>query len=639
MKKILLLFLLSFCLISCGSTDENNQKEDDTIGEVETVIPPTIEDLVTVLPSPNPNTPTPEDTLGVIKGCSAKYKSNPTSEPDINKQLHTINPLGNITTVWDYYRGDDVVVAVIDSGFDYNHPEFTDLDGNLRITENSVYIYTDSNKKVQKRVGIEHVGITDGDSHGTMCAGILGSSVNNYGITGIAPNCKLMLIKIDKKSSSFAEAFRYAADNGAKIISTSLGTYPNPSGETYGDVIFPAGEDISKTFNSSIEYAYNKGVTIIAATGNSRTTTLSYPAGCDYVIGAGGLNSGSMTQIWDNGWEGSNYNGSKVYVDVFAPSDGIYAPGFDTSTNHSTYWSDAKGTSFAAPIIAGAAALYFEKYPNKTNKDFELALKNTSVNINNYNNNKNMGWGRLDVSKLLNISEDIVNDSYNPTQKISQTATQLHVVDQSGWNLRTIHLFNMTFEEGYGYTDFEKFLTQEYGNRIPTASYDVEGVKRGWGYTDEAYIGDYYVTMGNSAHAQATTYDYYFPWWVTGFSYQIINYSNWLPEGGHTISKNYGYGKTVTATFKYANNTPSINQTIGSKKTYSMDAINVTINYIGIDKNDEVIKSSIYDYFTKKFTLKVQNKEFVGLFIDSECSILYTDSIITKDTKLYALYK
>lgn len=636
MKRILLLFLLLVCLVSCDTTANKDSKIEEnpkTVVETpteETVIPPTIE------PTP---IPTPEVNLGVIKGYSSKYKSNPTSEPMINQQIHTINPLGNISTVWDYWRGDDVVVAVIDSGFDYNHPEFKDENGNLKVAEESAFIYTDSSKNVITKVGINNVGITDGDSHGTMCAGILGSSVNKYGITGIAPNCKLMLIKIDKKSSSFAEAFKYAADNGAKVISTSLGTYPNSNGESSGDVIFPAGEDISKTFSENIEYAYQKGVTIIAATGNSRTTTPSYPAACNYVIGAGGLNSGSMTQIWDNGWEGSNFNGSKVYVDVFAPSDGIYAPGFDTSTNKSTYWSDAKGTSFSAPIIAGAAALYFEKYPNKTNRDFELALKNSSVNINSYNNNKNMGWGRLDIASLLNIEEDILTEEYSPTTTVLQNVTHLHFKDQAGWDLRTIHLFNMTFAEGYGYSDFEKFLTQEYGSRTLTNLYQVEGEKRTWGYTDEGYIGDYYVTMGNTDHAKATSYDYYFPWWVTGFTYQIVNNSNWLPEGGKTISSSIGYGKTVTTTFTYSNNTPSLTQTIGSKKTINIDAVNVEIEYIGIDKSTEIIKTSMYDYLNKEFTKTVNNKKFIGLFIDRQCSILYNDSVITKDTKLYALYK
>ena len=473
-----------------------------------------------------------------------------------------------------------------------------------------------------------------------MCAGLLGSSVNNYGITGIAPNCKLMLIKIDKKSSSFAEAFKYAADNGAKVISTSLGTYPNSKGETSGDVIFPAGEDISKTFNENIKYAYQKGVTIIAATGNSRTTTVLYPAGCDYVIGAGGLNNGSLTEIWDNGYEGSNYNGSKVYVDVFAPSDGIYAPGFDTSKNQSTYWPNAKGTSFAAPIIAGAAALYFEKYPDKTNEDFEKALKDTCVNISSYNQNKNMGWGRLDIGSLLNIEEDVINVSCNPSTTISQNITHLQIVDEEGWDFRTLHLFNMTFLDGYGYSDFEEYLIEEYGERTLTKNYQIEGTKRSWAYTDEGYIGDYYLCIGNKDHAKATNYDYYFPHWVTGFSYQIVNNSNWMPEGGNIISKNNGYLKEVSAYFWYdSDESFGLTQVVGEKKTTKIAAVTVSFEIIGVEENikDQIV--SIYDYCDFDNLASIDGKDFIGWFIDKECSILYTKGKIKEDTVLYGLYK
>lgn len=625
MRKIIL-FLLCLMLFGCSYKDNTNDKLDDNTLNVDE-------------PSNNQTIPNEDlDTsLGEIKGFSSKYSSNPTSEPSFNKQLHTINPLGDLSTVWDYYRGDDVVVAVIDSEFDYEHPEFYDSDGNSRVLDTSAYIYT-SNGKVTTKVGASYVAITGGDSHGTMCAGLLGSSVNNEGITGVAPNCKLLLIKIDKKSSSFAEAFKYAADNGAKVISTSLGTYPNPNGETGGDVIFPAGEDISKTFNASIKYAYDKGVTIIAATGNSKTTNLSYPAGCDYVIGAGGLNVGSSTQIWDNGYEGSNYNGSKVYVDVFAPSDGIYAPGFNTNTKKSTYWSDGKGTSFAAPLIAGAAALYFEKYPEKTNKDFENALKNTCVNLNSYNGNKNMGWGRIDIGKLLNIIEDVENSEITSSTTVSQTVTNLHIIDEAGWNFRTLHLFDMVFEEGYGYTDFERYLTEEYGKRTATKLYQLEGTKRTWAYTDEGYIGDYYLCVGNAAHASKTIYDYYFPWWVKGFSYQIVNNSNWVPEGGKKISSSTGYGKTVNATFT-DKNPSTLSQTIGSSKKININAIEVSFEIIGLNIKVDNQLTSVYDYFEINNLNDKNDKKFIGWFIDEECTILYTKSYLTENIVLYGLYK
>ena len=499
--------------------------------------------------SSNNSTSFNNDSISEKIPTLSKYEYHPLSEPDVNKQLITFNPMGNLNEVWNYYRGDNVLVAVIDSGFDYDHPDFINLDGTSKVSDKSCYIYTNSNNVTKVEVGREKVSITDGDSHGTMCAGLLGASVNNKGISGIAPNVDLMFIKIDKKALSMAEAFKYAADNGARVISTSLGAYPNVYGETSGDIHFPAGFNLSSAFTQNINYAYSKGVSIVAATGNSRTTTLSYPAGCDNVIGAGGLNAGSQTQIWDNGYEGSNYNGSKTYVDVFAPSDGIYAPGYDTSTNKPTYWSDAKGTSFAAPLIAGAIAMYYQKFPNHTNKDVEKALEHSCVNLSSYNNNKNMGLGRIDVGKLLNIEEDIKTLKIEASTNVEQKVTKLIINDQVGWDFRTLHLYGLTFEKGYGYYEFDKYLESIYGKRIATSSYQKEGTTHCYAYTDEGYIGDYYLCNGNTDHAKPTKYEYIFPWWVKGAYYQIVNNSNWLPEGGNSFSANNGYSKEVEASF------------------------------------------------------------------------------------------
>ena len=426
-----------------------------------------------------------------------------------------------------------------------------------------------------------------------MCAGILGSAVNGYGITGIAPNCELMLIKIDKKAYSMAEAFKYAADNGAKVISTSLGTYPNTNGQSYGDIHFKAGVDVSTIFNSNIKYAYDKGVTIVAATGNDRSTTLTYPAGCDYVIGAGGLNGGSMTEIWDEGGEGSNYNGSKTYVDVFAPSSNIYAPGYDTSKNTHTYWSGGKGTSFSAPIIAGAAALYFEKYPTKTNVDFENSLKNTCANISSYNNNKNMGYGRLCVNRLLNIEEDYESISYDKEGKIKQNATSLTIVDEAGWDLRTLHIWDINFKNGYGLSDFENYMNDFYGNRISTSSYQLEGTTKGWAYSDEGYIGDYFICIGNQDHAKATSYTYVFPHWLKGLKYQIVNKQNWIPEGGLSFNENNGYGKSINTYFWYKSSYDTgTSQVTGNAYQHEFNASILT--KIGKSTTNENV--SIYDY-------------------------------------------
>lgn len=634
MKKNILLISVLFLLASCGNANNSSNTFLSSMDNSNNVSSSEI--LSTNLSSIITSSSTPSIDIS----ANNTYDYHPLSEPEVNKQLVTFNPMGNLTNVWNYYRGDNVLVAVIDSGFDYNHPEFFNLDGTSKVSDKSCYIYTNSNNVTNVEIGKEKVAITDGDSHGTMCAGLLGASVNKKGISGIAPNVDLMLIKIDKKALSMAEAFKYAADNGAKVISTSLGAYPNSNGESTGDIHFSKGFDLSNAFNKNINYAYSKGVTIVAATGNSRTTTLSYPAGCENVIGAGGLNVGSQTQIWDNGYEGSNYNGNKEYVDVFAPSEGIYAPGFDTSNNSHTYWEDAKGTSFAAPLIAGAIAMYFQKYPNHTNKDVEKALANACVDISSYNSNKNMGLGRLDVGKLLNIEEDIEKESKTPTTSINQKATKLTIYDEEGWDFRTLHLFGLTFMEGYGYQEFDEYLEHIYGPRVTTSSYQKEGTKKCYAYTDEGYIGDYYLCNGNTDHAIATEYEYVFPWWVKGAYYQIVNNSNWLPEGGNSFNYTNGYGKEIKSYFWYDSETSyDVTQVVHDNNESTFDAITVSKTLVYNNEEIKTLKEvySIYDYYEIPNKESYQNFTFKGWFLDKEGKIPYTRRILNKDITLYGL--
>lgn len=634
-----MLLAISF-VSSCGNAGSSlpsSSQEGSSSSETSSEIPSSSEEASSEIPSSSEEPSSSEPSSSSEEPSSeipssepielnqdAKYYLNPTGEPLINEQLCTFNPLGDIHKVWDYYRGDNVKVAVIDSGFDINHPDFINEDGSSAITNDSVYISYSSTKGISKQIGRDKVNITDGDSHGTMCAGLLGARVNDYGISGIAPNVDLMLIKIDKQAHSMAEAYKYAADNGAKVVSVSLGAYPNPYGSNSGDLHYAAGVDLSEVFNESINYAYEKGVTIVAATGNDNNTKLSYPAGCDNVIGAGGLAKGSKTKKWDNGYEGSNYNASTIYVDAFAPSEGIIAPGYDYSNNEHTYWSDAKGTSFAAPIIAGAAALYFQKYPKATNLDFENALRVSCTDISSYNGNKNMGYGALNVAELLNISQDIsqIEEQYN--ENIENNVTKLHFHDEAGWDFRTLHLWGLKFEKGYGYTDFEYFLEKEYGNKINTSSYQKEGTTRGYAYTDEDYIGDYYLCLGNKDHAKPTDYVYNFPTYVKQFNYQIVNNSNWLPEGGLKVEANM-IGNTVDAYFWYKGDTDTgIVHVNSNEKAY----LSSLANEVNVYHNNNLIETILVSEFNK-FTYSKD------LYLDALKTIKYIPTYVRKNISLY----
>lgn len=327
-------------------------------------------------------------------------KANIYSDPYLAKQYY-LDQMGDIFSVWQKYRGKGVTVAVIDSAFDAYHEDFTFSNGVSKVLPTSAsFEYNGS--VVTTKVGIEHAHDKQGDPHGTFCAGVVGAGTNAKGVVGIAPDCNLMLLKTDKKPKSICEAFKYAADNGAKVVTISIGSYYDYEGDLVND-----GSNLSTVFDESISYARNKGVVICSAGGNgggsSRAAEYTYPGSCEYVIGCGGLAFNEDGKIWS----GSSYNSSSTYqfIDVFAQSEKMFG-----CTNHYeggtyyTYDGDWEGTSFASPIVAGVAALYFEKYPNSGVQQFETALFNNCMKVTSDDPNLNMsnfGYGRINASKTL----------------------------------------------------------------------------------------------------------------------------------------------------------------------------------------------------------------------------------------------
>ncbi|MBQ0138833.1 MAG: S8 family serine peptidase, partial [Kurthia sp.] len=339
-----------------------------------------------------------------------KYSTNPLLEDKFIYQHH-FNAVGDIYTAWNDYRGDEVTLAVIDSNFDVNHPEFFYSDGKSKVLDTSAS-FTYNGSKVTKQVGKQYLGNKNGDAHGTFCATVAAGSVTGKGTVGIAPNSNLLLLNVDKKPKSICEAFKYAADNGAKVITISIGSYYDYDGDLVND-----GSDLSKVFDESLSYCYSKGVVVVSAAGNGgyegRETEYTYPGSCNHVIGVGGLKYDSETKVWDK----SSYNSSSQYVfcDIFAPSDNIYS---GASFNGVQYGGGWEGTSFASPMVAGAACLYFQKYPTRSVVEFERDLYASAKSIASDNAGIYTAKGRLDIGALLDVkAEGEVSISFNVTNK------------------------------------------------------------------------------------------------------------------------------------------------------------------------------------------------------------------------------
>ena len=159
--------------------------------------------------------------------------------------------------------GEGVLVAVIDTGIDYNHDEFN---GNISpLSYNSFH----------EVVGLE--AVMDDAGHGTAVAGVIAATQNNgIGISGIAPLAELLVIKANFDNEGYfsgaaiAEGVYYAVDNGAHVINMSLGgAYPDP------------------VIEEACDFALSQGVIVVAAAGNNGLPVYNYPASFTSVISVG----------------------------------------------------------------------------------------------------------------------------------------------------------------------------------------------------------------------------------------------------------------------------------------------------------------------------------------------------------------
>lgn len=217
-------------------------------------------------------------------------------------------------------RGEGVVVAVVDSGVDFNHP---DLAG-VFVSRGHDFINNDDDA-------------TDDAGHGTHVAGIIAMRPDNgIGGAGVAYGARILPVKVmgadgSGNHSTIAQGVVWAADNGAKIINLSLGgLYP------------------SQTMEAAIAYAAGKGALIVASAGNHGTTQPAYPAAYPQVV---------SVCATDHGDRRATYSAYGETVDVCAPGSDI------VSTVRGNGWQAWSGTSMSSPAAAAVAALIWSRYP------------------------------------------------------------------------------------------------------------------------------------------------------------------------------------------------------------------------------------------------------------------------------------
>ncbi|MCI1590552.1 S8 family peptidase [Heyndrickxia oleronia] len=272
---------------------------------------------------------------------SVKFKKLGDVDPKKSK-MYQLQML-NIEKALKYAGNHKVVVAVIDGGVDYRHPEL------------SSQVLPPYNAAAPAKTPVP-------DMHGTHVAGIIAASANNgLGGHGINPKAKILPIDVFNGGQSandytIAQGIMYAIEKKADIINMSLGSYNN-----------------SPILADAIQRAIDAGITVIAAAGNEATDDYSYPAAYPGVISVGNINKNKQLS------ESSNYGSS---VDLVAPGEEIYSTAYSTEKNHT--FMKLTGTSMASPVVAGVASLLKSKYPNLKPNEIEYILENTATDLGDH---------------------------------------------------------------------------------------------------------------------------------------------------------------------------------------------------------------------------------------------------------------
>jgi hypothetical protein len=270
---------------------------------------------------------------------------------------------------WNATLGNSsILVAVIDSGIDYTHP---DLAANYAAGLGYDWINLDTDPM-------------DDYGHGTKVAGVIAAQINNgIGIAGLV-QVKIMAEKVlDRQGEGYvdqlANAINHSTDVGAEIISMSLSTEYN------GSLLYDA-----------IKYAYEKNVLLVAAAGNQAGDTKRYPAAYDEVIAV------TSTDIDDQKAPSSNYGD---WVELAAPGVNIFTTIWDTTYKYEY----ASGTSVACPHVSGLAALIWSEFPNVTRDWIRTRLRDTADDLGDPGFDIFYGYGRINARKAIYGASPAIN--------------------------------------------------------------------------------------------------------------------------------------------------------------------------------------------------------------------------------------
>ncbi|MBQ9044100.1 MAG: S8 family serine peptidase, partial [Eggerthellaceae bacterium] len=334
--------------------------------------------------------------------------------------IFAYNDTAGVGNAWDVVRSDQnssnrVTVAVIDEGFQANHP---DLVGNVVETYNA----TDKSADVSE--------VSGQGGHGTHVAGIVAATANNnQGVAGVSYNARLLLIKgMNSKggfsTSDLAHAMDYTRSKKSayniRVINMSIGSKfeyddngnPLPAPANWPGSMTKQGD---KVLIEAIDNAVNAGIVVVCSAGNAESSKgwnppyIDYPADYQNVISVMNLthtgNDPHNVSLASN----SNYNVNSVNVNSMNTGKNICAPGTSIRGTYPTSTYQYKsGTSMAAPCVSGVLALVFTKQPNLTVAEATSLLYSTATDIGDPGWDRRTGYGEVNAYRAVTEAANAV---------------------------------------------------------------------------------------------------------------------------------------------------------------------------------------------------------------------------------------
>ena len=336
----------------------------------------------------------------------------------------------NADQVWDLgYTGQGVVVAILDTGVDYNHLDLADhlWDGGEEYPNHGWDFCNDNNDPMD-----EH-------GHGTACAGVICGDGTSGCQTGMAPDATLMCVKVrnsqDTEASIICSGMQWAVEHGADLLSMSLGIYNpsltertllrNTSVAVMDAGVVCAAAAGNKGNNHSLPIPDNIGVPASCPPPYMDSIQEGNPGGLTCVVCVGAVDADDYPAIFSSRgpvtWADTEF-GDYPYMpgsttafglirpDVCAPGEDILSLSFEGPTSYAI----GAGTSCAAPCVAGCMALMLSKNDNLTPADVCRILEETAVPLTNGKSNI-VGYGRVDALAAVNAvySGPLTLESYS----------------------------------------------------------------------------------------------------------------------------------------------------------------------------------------------------------------------------------